>query len=88
MTSDEFSKDYADRLLESLNPIAEAELIRDELNHLISDYDDELTQEDKDVIVEKLKIMVQEELDRGQTERELDEDAVTEALDLLEKGEI
>ncbi len=88
MTYDELSKDFADRILVALNPISEAETIKNELQELIEDEDEELTESDKNIIIEKMKYMVREELDRGEGDREVNEDGIIEAVDLLEKGEI
>lgn len=89
MTRDEFAKSYANRLLESTDPIHEAGVIAGELTDLVSDEDEEeVTDQDKDIIIDKVKYMVNDEMNRSEDTRELDEDAIIEALDVLEKGEI
>jgi hypothetical protein len=88
MTKEEFAKEFSTRLLESQNPIAEAKLITNELDTMVDDENSSISQNDKEKIIEDVRITVQEEIDRGQIDREADEEELDEALDLLEKGQI
>ncbi len=88
MTRDEFTKSFADRLLETTDPVKEAGVIAQELVDLVCDEDVEVTEQDRDIIIDKVKYMVNDEMNRAEDTRELDEDAVIEALDILEKGEV
>jgi hypothetical protein len=88
MTKEEFAKEFSTRLLESQNPVAEAKLIASEIDTMIDDENSFVSQNDKEKIIEDVRITVQEEIDRGQMEREADEEELDEALDLLEKGQI
>ena len=88
MTREELTKIYASRILEAQNPKKEVETITEELRDLVSDEDVEVTQKDRDFIINEVRFMVNDEMNRSEDTRELDEDAIIEALDLLERGEV
>ena len=88
MIPDEYTKTYANRILEAQDPKEEAQTIVDELNTLVDDEDIELTEKQRDKIIYEVKYMVDDEMTQAEGTRELDEEAIIEALDILEKGEI
>jgi hypothetical protein len=88
MIPDEYTKTYAERILEAFDPVAEAQTIVDELNTLVDDEEIELTEKQRDKIIYEVKYMVDDEMTQAESTRELDEEAIIEALDILEKGEV
>lgn len=88
MIPDEYTKTYAERILEAHDPVAEAQTIVDELNTLVDDEEIELTEKQRDKIIYEVRYMVDDEMTQAESTREIDEEAIIEALDILEKGEI
>jgi hypothetical protein len=88
MTIEEYTNHYTTRLLESYNPEEEATQILHELNELVDDEDVAITETQKDKIIYEVKYMVNDEMTRASDDaKELDEEAIINALDILDTEE-
>lgn len=88
MTQKELIAHYSGRLLDAPNPIDEALVISEELEQQVQDEDIDMSEKDRDKILYEIRFTVNDEMNRSEDTRELDEDAIIEALDVLEKGQI
>ena len=88
MTQKELVAHYTRRILENPNPIDEALAIAEELDVQVQDEDVDMSEKDRDKILYEIRFTVNDEMNRAEDTRELDEDAIIQALDVLEKGQI
>ena len=88
MTHKELVAHYTRRILDTPNPIDEALLVAEELQAQVDDEDIDMSEKDRDKILYEIRFTVNDEMNRAEDTRQLDEDAIIEALDVLERGQI
>jgi hypothetical protein len=87
MTQDELIKNFTNQILEAHDPVEEAKSVLKELDEMVDDDNHTLTKSDKEKIIYEVKYMVDDEMNRSDDTKELNDDAIMEALDILDQDE-